>query len=174
MLFTTLLLHWPALHFDEIHCTALHRTALHCTVPKSGKECKKVSVKKGDFIVLVLLSSHIKRVSVSHMWDFSSCFEPLKKKNWNFNIKIHKKKKRNIRFMSLTYPSFDELHCSRIVHRNHMDPIFLDILFFISPRWSKKTLFTFVQRAEPTSWCLLRPWYNLFVWEEMEYGHNWP
>ena len=33
-------------------------------------------------------------------------------------------------FESLTSPSFDELHCSTIVHMNHMEHMFQDLLFY--------------------------------------------
>ena len=64
-----------SLHYTSLYCTALNFTALYYTVikkkvkqmynnNKSGKKCKKVG-----FIVLLLLSAQVKRVSVSRMWD---------------------------------------------------------------------------------------------------------
>ena len=70
--------HWIALHSNALRCTALHFNALnfnalHYTVQKILLECNKKRNKKcqkGGFIVLVLLSTHIERVSVSCMRDF--------------------------------------------------------------------------------------------------------
>ena len=63
------------------NCTALHCTALHCTAlfftalcQKGQKSAKKTSAKKcqkEEFIVSVLLSAHIQRVSVSRIWDLN-------------------------------------------------------------------------------------------------------
>ena len=55
--------------------------------------------------------------------------------------------------------SIDELHCSLIVHMNHIEPMFQDLPFF-APRRSQKTTInfvTFVTGVELTSWCFLRP-----------------
>ena len=53
-------------------------------------------------------------------------------------MKIHLKNCK-IYFELLISPSFDELHCSTIVHINHMEPMFQD-LPFIAPRSSPKNL----------------------------------
>ena len=67
-------LYCTALYCTKLHCTALHWTALHCIAlcqknakqwGTSSKKCQQV-----DYIVLVLLSAHIRRVSVSRVRDF--------------------------------------------------------------------------------------------------------
>ena len=57
---------------------------------------------------------------------FLLLFKPLKKEQIKISIKFHFKK-RKIYFELLVCPSFDELHCSPIVHVDHMEPIFQDL-----------------------------------------------
>ena len=52
-------------------------------------------------------------------------------------MKIHLKDGKNY-FESLISPSFDELHCSTIVHMNHMEPMFQDLPFFVHQEGPKK------------------------------------
>ena len=67
-----IVLHSTALHYTSLHCTSLHFTALNFTAlhyTATNKKCKKLS--KRGFIVLVQLSAHVERVSVSRMRHFS-------------------------------------------------------------------------------------------------------
>ena len=41
-------------------------------------------------------------------------------------------------FESLISPSFDELHCSTIVHMNHMEHMFQDLPFLLHQEGPKK------------------------------------
>ena len=52
-------------------------------------------------------------------------------------------------FESLISPSFDELHCSTIVHMNHMKHMFQDLPFYCTKKVPKnhKHFFHFRQRA---------------------------
>ena len=43
-----------------------------------------------------------------------------------------------INFELLIYPSFDELHCTTIVHMNHMEHMFQDLSFYCTKKVPKK------------------------------------
>ena len=62
-------------------------------------------------------------------------------------------------FESLISLSFDELHCSKIVHMNHMEHMFQDLPFYCTKKVPKNHnhFFTFVTGVELASWCLLGP-----------------
>ena len=63
----------------------------------------------------------------------------------------------------LLSPSFVELHCSRIAHMNQMEPICQDLLFLLHQEdpQNPDQFGQFRHGVEPTSWCLLRPWFRL-------------
>ena len=94
---------------------------------------------------------------------FLSCFfEPLKKGTnfkfqWNFTLK-----EKKIIFLLLISKLVDDVHCSPICICSVWYLTFR-IYVFIAPTRSQKTTMyfgTFVTGVKPTSWCLLRPWYN--------------
>ena len=63
-------------------------------------------------------------------------------------------------YESLISPSFDELHCSTLVHMNHMKHMFHDLPLLLhqeGPKTPQSFFFTFVMGVELTSWYLIRP-----------------
>ena len=79
--------------------------------------------------------------TISFKNSFYCCFDPLKNFKFQISMTCHWKK-RKINFPSVIFPPLHELHCSPIVHMNHMEPIFQDLPLY-APRRSQKPQSTF-------------------------------
>ena len=100
---------------------------------------------------------------------FLVVFSRWKRNKFQISMKFDFKNGKS-NFETLISPSVDELHCSTIVHMNHMEHMFQDLSFYCTKMVPKKNtinFFTFVTGVELTSCWLLIPWFrvlNLLIW----------
>ena len=87
-----------------------------------GKKCNLQFLSKLVFFLVVLSRWKSNKFQISMKFDFKNG------KNY---------------FELLMSPSFDELHCSTIVHMNHTEHMFEDLPFYCTKKFPKTTIIFF-------------------------------